>query len=353
MTAKLRREATLPVAEEDLTPEFLSQALGHTIAALAPSGAIRGTGTKLFFDVTYVDPDADGPSSICVKGGFGEQVRAFGVAEAYVLEAIFYGNIAARTTLRLPTCYYAAIDNSRSQGIVILENLRNTGYTFGEPTQPWTPDAVAAGLEQQAKWHAATWNTAADAQGLGLAVGSTSVRAAAPVLFSTEHVQRQRLVPELTALSAHLPDAAGFRLAFSTLWAWDDSQPLCLAHGDAHVGNTFLDTSGAPGFLDWQCPCLGPWSYDVAYFLVGALEIADRREHQEELLRGYLRNLKAHGGPHLSYEEAFEAYRRSSLHGTFWALTPPEMQPIDRVSVMAERHVAAVVDLDTFGALGI
>ena len=180
----LQRVAALPLAEEDLTPEFLGQALGHDIASLGPSGAIRGTGTKLFFDVTYTDADSDGPASICVKGGFGEQVRSFGVAEAYVLEAIFYGDIAARTTLRLPTCYYAAIDDQRTQGIVILEDLRGTGYTFGEPTQPWTPEAVAAGLEQQAMWHAATWNAAADAQGgLGLAVGSTSVRAAAPFLF--------------------------------------------------------------------------------------------------------------------------------------------------------------------------
>jgi len=350
----LQRVAALPLAEEDLTPEFLGQALGHDIASLAPSGTIRGTGTKLFFDVTYTDADSDGPASICVKGGFGEQVRSFGVAEAYVLEAIFYGDIAARTTLRLPTCFYAAIDDQRTQGIVILEDLRGTGYTFGEPTQPWTPEAVAAGLEQQAMWHAATWNAAADAQGgLGLAVGSTSVRAAAPFLFSAEHVDRQRSVPELAPLFTHLPDAVGFQAAFSALWAWDDAQNLCLAHGDAHVGNTFLDTAGAPGFLDWQCLCLGPWSYDVAYFLVGALEIADRREHQEELLRGYLKNLKAHGGPDLPYEQAFDAYRRSNLHGTFWALTPPEMQPIERVSIMAERHVAAVVDLDTFGALGV
>lgn len=77
------------------------------------------------------------------------------------------------------------------------------------------------------------------------------------------------------------------------------------------------------------------------------------REHQEELLRGYLTNLAANGGPTLRYGEAFDAYRRSSLHGTFWALTPPQMQPIERVSVMAERHVAAVVDFGTFGALGL
>lgn len=344
----LHRVANLPAREQELNATFLGEALGRKVSGLTQSGAIRGTGTKVFFDVSYADDEPGVPASVCVKGGFGEQVRSFGVAEAYVLEAIFYGEIADRTELRLPTCHYAAIDDARTQGIVVLEDLRTGGYTFGEPTRPWQPEAVAAGLEQQAIWHAATWGRALD-----LAVGSSSVRAAAPVLFSDAHVQRQRAVPELSALFAHLPDASGFAKAFDALWVWDDAQEHCLVHGDAHVGNTFLDAAGAPGFLDWQCPCLGPWSYDVAYFMVGALEIADRRDHQEELLRGYLGQLKAHGGPDLAYGDAFDAYRRSCLHGTFWALTPPEMQPIERVSVMAERHVAAVVDLDTFGAMGL
>jgi hypothetical protein len=101
--------------------------------------------------------------------------------------------------LRLPACHYAAIDDKRDQGIVILDDMRDGGFTFGEPTQPWSVERVAEGLEQQAIWHAATWGASTD-EGLGLAVGSTSVRAAAPMLFSEQHVERQRSVPELAPL---------------------------------------------------------------------------------------------------------------------------------------------------------
>lgn len=354
----LQHVDSLPLQVEELTPAFLSEALGREIITAKYSGVIGGTGTKVFFDLTYADSSSAAPARVCVKGGFGDQVRAFAVGQTYALEAIFYGDIAPRTQVRLPTCYYAAVDATHSQGIVILQDLRDCGYTFGDPTCPWTADAVAAGLEQQAIWHAATWGpktviTRQALGDLGLAVGSTTVRAAAQVMFSAEHVERQRSVPELAPLFARLPDAAGFRQAFGALWAWDDAQDHCMVHGDTHVGNTFLDAAGEPGFLDWQCACLGPWSYDVAYFLVGALDVADRREHQEELLRGYLGQLRAYGGPELDYDEAFDAYRRSNLHGAFWALAPAEMHPAEEVAVMTERYVAAALDLGTFQAFGL
>jgi hypothetical protein len=92
----LRRVPELPLREEDLTPAWLSGALRRDVTAISETGAIRGTGTKIFLDVKYADGDDAGPSSVCVKGGFGEQVRSFGLGEAYVLEATFYGEVAPR-----------------------------------------------------------------------------------------------------------------------------------------------------------------------------------------------------------------------------------------------------------------
>ncbi|MFE3002168.1 phosphotransferase [Nocardia sp. NPDC059246] len=338
---------------EDLTEAWFSAALGQPVEVATRRDVMWGTGTKVFFELEYRDAAAATalPTKVCVKGGFGTEVRAFGAGEAYIAEARFYGEVAPRLGLNLPRCWYAAVDVDAGQGVLILEDLRESGTTFGDPTEPWSADRVAAALEQQAIWHKATWGESA--AGSGLPVGSTSVRAAAPALLSEQHWNRQQSVPELAPLFDKMVDRAEMYQAFEQLWQIDDSSSLCLAHGDAHVGNTFIDAQGRPGFLDWQCPCLGPWSYDVAYFLVGALPIEVRQREQEQLLRLYLSALASGGGPQVRFDDAWLAYRRSSLHGFFWALTPPEMQPLARVAAMAERHVAAIEDLDTFSALAV
>jgi hypothetical protein len=340
----------LPLTVDEITPEWLSEALDTRVSSVTESSTIRGTGTKVFVDVTFEDDASPLPTSLCVKGGFGEEVRSFGTAEAYIVEARFYGSIAPGLDLRLPRCHYAAVDVERGQGIVILDDLREQGATFGEPTEPWSADRVAAALEQQARWHGGTWG-GAQLRDAGLSVGSSAVRVAAPMLFSAEHWAAQASIAEIPSLEGVLADREAMRAAFHRLWQLDDAGDLCLAHGDAHVGNTFIDSSGNPGFLDWQCPCLGPWSYDVAYFLVGALPVDVRRSVEKDLLREYLAALAAAGGPRIGYDDAWLAYRRSSLHGFFWAITPPVMQPVERVAAMAERHLAAIEDLETLAAL--
>jgi hypothetical protein len=97
---------------------------------------------------------------------------------------------------------------------------------------------------------------------------------------------------------------------------------------------------------------LGPWAYDVAYFIGGALSVQDRRGHEQSLLSGYLAALQAADGPVVSMDDAWPDYVRHTLHGFLWAATPAVMQPLERVVAMAERYAAAIEDHDTLAVLG-
>ena len=48
----------------------------------------------------------------------------------------------------------------------------------------------------------------------------------------------------------------------------------------------------------------------VAMFIVGALTVAHRREHEENLLRGYLEALAGYGGPRISFADAWASEAR-------------------------------------------
>ncbi len=93
-------------------------------------------------------------------------------------------------------------------------------------------------------------------------------------------------------------------------------------HGDTHTGNLYLDHDGRACFFDWEVVQTGNWAQDVAYHLATVLAVEDRRAHKRALVRHYLTELAAHGGPGLDFEEGWELYRRSFSYGyLLWVIT--------------------------------
>ncbi|MDT5364263.1 MAG: hypothetical protein QOC69_6025 [Mycobacterium sp.] len=343
---------SLPMDPEALTPDWFSAALGTRVETVSTNDVIWGTATKVLVHLRYADPNNGLPTEICVKGGFDERLRGMAdTNDAYRLEARFFGDLAGKLPVVLPQTFFCGITADEPQGIVVMEDLRDREARFGEPCDPLSTDEVAAGLETQARWHATTWG---DARTLApwLSTGSPSVRAAAQMLLSEGFWSYHRAQPQTPSIPAALDDRARVLRAFQMLWEYEDAQPGSLAHGDAHIGNTFILPDGTVGFLDWQGVCVAPWSYDVSYFIGGALSVADRRAHERDLLALYCSALAAAGGPSLDADDCWAAYRRHSLHGFLWAVTPPVMQSPERVQSMSERHLTAIEDLEPFALLG-
>jgi aminoglycoside phosphotransferase (APT) family kinase protein len=136
--------------------------------------------------------------------------------------------------------------------------------------------------------------------------------------------------------------------------------PSTYLHGDLHIANTYLTREGAMGVADWQTGLRGCWAHDYAYLLASAVEPAERRRIEHELLDFYLDRLAHHGGPSIPRHHAWEAYRRSTLYPYFaWIYTigrsrlQPRFQP-DEVSLTMIRRIAtAIDDLDSLGAVGL
>src|SRR5262249_4637379 len=128
----------------------------------------------------------------------------------------------------------------------------------------------------------------------------------------------------------------------------------CLTQGDAHLGNVFFEADGMPGLLDWQAYIHCHPMQDVAYFLVGALTIEDRRAQGRTLLDYYRGRRAAEGvvgAP--GADEIWLAYRRFALHGFAWTVTPIEFHPEPIIMAYAQRYGAAAADLQSLEALGL
>jgi hypothetical protein len=177
------------------------------------------------------------------------------------------------------------------------------------------------------------------------------VRNVADVFFTSAYWDAHFGGPDGPPAPDALLDRAAVDKAFRVLWALEDAAPPALSHGDPHIGNTYLDGSGRPAFLDWQGVCIAPPMDDVAYFIAGALTVADRRAHERDLVALYRDAVAASGGPVVDADADWLDYRQHHLHGFLWSLTGPKMQPRERVFAMSERHVAAITDHDTLALL--
>lgn len=353
MTQAEPRTTTLPFSVDELTPEWVGAALttkdGQVVVeAVDTTRIIWGSATKVFATLTYSVNDRDIPARLCIKGGFDERSRAFGLGPAYELEGHFYRDLAPGFAAEVPASYYSATE--RDQGVIIMEDLTARGAEFGQATDLWSVDDIATTLEVQAKWHAALWGSGRGER-TWLPVGAKAARDAFTVMLSPEVFHPLIERSEVPDLSAGLRDDARVRAGFAKLWEHDDAATHTINHGDAHFAQLYRVPGSAPAFLDWQTACLAPWAHDVSYFLGSALTIEDRRSRERELLRHYIDALAGHGGPHLDDEDAWYEYRLHTLHGFAWMCVPTVMQPSEVVEAMAHRYGAALEDHDPIGML--
>lgn len=350
---------SLPMSPSEVTLDWLRGALapataGCELVDMSIAREIEGTADKLILDLEWdCAPGPDGPpTSACLKAGFRTGARDI-AGRGYINEARFYDQIAPQLPLALPRCWYAGVSTEPAQGIVILDDLTVQGCRFGDPFSPISADLVATGLEKQAAWHAATWG----GQLLGgldwLPIGSPIVQLFYEAGLS-ESLWDQRLIdlPD-DVVPEEMTDRHRIRRGLEAMVAYNTTGPLCLLHGDGHLGNIYVDADDSVGFVDWQIVYRGRWAYDVAYFIVGSMDPADRRAHERDLLVHYADALAANGVPRSAIGDVWEQYRREHLHGFMWAFLPAGYPTLDWSAVMGRRYATAALDHDTLGALRV
>ncbi|KAI0395963.1 kinase-like domain-containing protein [Xylariaceae sp. FL0594] len=331
----------LPTVADEVTPEWLSSVLGVEVKSLSRTRELPGTASKLY--VTAVT-DKKGEMKLCVKGGFNPEFikQMPWITMIYQREVEFFNRIALQlTSMQLPRAWWAG--HSPSQGIVVMEDLDARGCQFGNPVEAWPVSRVREGVEQLAALHAKTWGVRpADYPWLT----SDYDQAILTLMENFDVIVRG---PDRPTVQEHLLNQARVTAALKKHYASRNPRFRCLLHGDAHVGNTYID-AGSPRFLDWQMIHIGSAFHDVAYFVGGALSIEDRRAHEWEILDHYLATLARLGvkgaatNLRISDEEVRTEYRKSFLAGIGWIMCPYEMQPRDCVHAMAVRYAAALDD---------
>ena len=217
------------------------------------------------------------------------------------------------TGVRTLRSVYADIDPATQHGVVITEDMVAQGersWTATAPTHPTKPPRRSA---EFARLHAATW---ADSRYI-------DVPWLAPRLGRVLEVWGESKTIEIIARNLDSErDAHRLVDAYRDLAAEAASGTWCVIHGDAHVGNLFLDAAGSASLVDWQLVQRGKWYFDVGYHIASTLTVEERRSSERDLLRHYLDALASHGVTPPSWDDAWHAIAGGMLHGYFlWGIT--------------------------------
>jgi len=335
-----------------LSPRWLTAALsprfpGIDVTTVTPGPVISRVSTNARFHIECAGGVPDGLSpDLCAKGYFGDSGRLS--RQAGEPEARFYRDLAAATGVRTLQCVYADVDATTHHGVVITHDVVVEGGSFLDARSDYTPDQVAESLAELAKLHAATWGHpgCADASWLaprlgrileGRGLAEIQGNFAGPVGGGVPQEVRdaQRLVDAYRVLAADVASAASWTVV----------------HGDAHVGNLFLDGASRPSFVDWQLVQRGTWDLDVGYHIASSLQVEDRRRTERDLLRHYLDRLTAGGVAAPSWDDAWLAMRRGIVHGFFlWGITLKVEPAI--ISTLLHRLGTAAADHDALSTIG-
>jgi aminoglycoside phosphotransferase (APT) family kinase protein len=342
-----RVPAPIPVEVADVTREWLEGALrtrapGTSLRGIDVVDAHSGTTGRARVALTHDDPRL--PRSVFVKlPPFDAGQRAFVNAQGMgVAEARFYGEIARDVPVRHPRPWFAAHDGA-DRYVMVLEDLGAAGARYPAQHDPDLLTFTERLIDAFGALHAAFWASPRFAPDGDLAWVERRTRgygSAAPlVTFAVEQLGERLPDASRRLADVYLPRADGVAALLSR------GTPT-LVHGDAHLGNLFVDGT-TPGFLDWAMVSGAPGVRDVAYFLGSSVPTELRRVHERRLVARWCERL-AEGGVRLDADAAWDQYRVHLVTAWLAAIITAAMgshwQPIEVGMGATQRADASIAD---------
>lgn len=350
-----RSELTwIPQNWDEITPEWMTAALQrhHPGAEVGKVTVVeRDDGTNRRGRISIAYAAGSGPEVVFVKAeGAHRDVHARN-GNLFNEPELFASGVPL--PVDHPLAYHVVIDRPALDYLIVMEDVTRRGGDPRDSTRPMTVEQVEHGVRSLARLHATYW---------GVSIETRPELSWLQTWKATEGWLaglRPRIPVGLERAGDLLPEAVASCAAEDLLGHWVravstyEVGPVTLLHADAHIGNTYVLPNDDVGFLDWQVTRRGNWSQDVAYFLVGALTVEDRRANEQGLLDAYLDALDV-PLDRPTADEAYTRYRASHPYGLAIWLSTLGSDGYQRREVslaLAERYAAAFVDWDSPDAL--
>jgi hypothetical protein len=336
--------AAVAAAVDDLTPAWLSSALGRDVAAVEAERVGTGQiGASYRLHLTW-----DGPPTLVAKLAAGDDEARARVADGYRAEVRFYTELASTVRVRTPRCWYGAVADDGRTFTLLLDDLAPA--VPGVQVDGCTVAQATAAVENLAGLHAPRWCDPTLS-----VLGSMAFDAGAAAFVG--EVMQQGVGQFVERYAGHLDgaDVTTLRQAADVTPAFLAARPerFALLHGDYRLDNLMFGEE--VHVVDWQTLTVGLPGRDLAYFLGTSLRTADRRAHEEDVVAAYHRHLGIDG---YALDDCMDDYRVGMFQGPMITVLGAVFATAERSEradgmflAMARRSCAAIRDLRSLDAL--
>ena len=303
--------AVIPASIDEVTPQWLTDALGLEVSAVTADRIAEDSGFASFLYRVRLTGNDELPETVIVKlPGTPEARGAMEMLGGYRRELEFYRRVAGRAPMAAPRVHVAEMGDSAGEFVLVMEDL--AGWTNADHLAGLSMAQARLAIAGLAGLHAWSVDPAnAIPTDVFPNLDSPAAREvflpvfelAWPVYLEHAGVPVPPSVAELaerfTDYASQALDVLGGR--------------TMLLHGDIRADNLFF-SGDAMKVVDFQFTCYGAGAADVAYLVSQGLPSDVRRGHDRELLREYLAELARHGVTDYSFDEAWRDYRMATAY---------------------------------------
>lgn len=294
----------IPATIEDVTPKWLSQALGEPVDRLE----IADIGSGVGLASTVYRASIDGDRSVIVKLIATEETAHFtsSMLRMYAREVLFYRELADICPVKVPSCSYSDLNEAEDGFVLIIEDMGDLRPGDQVGTMP-TADVEAA-IDGLAAWHSHWWRDADRFAGSGAAVpiNGPIYPAVLPVVFGPG---LEKLSTELVLDPAVLQIGSRWEPSLLEMLDGLHSGPTTLLHGDWRGDNMMFDPDGALAMVDFQLTGVGTAAYDLAYFVTQSIEPEQASQNERAWFDRWTNGLVSAGIPEADIETLWDQYR--------------------------------------------
>jgi len=358
-----------PIRAEDVTSEWLTATLqahgclgegtvrAFTITELAETTSVLGDLVRFELELEGAPPEA--PRSVIAKFAVvAEENRALAmILGHYRREVGFYRELAGEASLPVPACYHARFDPETHDFVLLLEDLAD--LELGDQLLGCSRDDAVRSATCVARMHARWWEDERldTIEWLPSLDDEVHVVGVPPAFDAGWANARDYLGVALTSSVVELGDR--FSAAIPELLRRLSEPPRTLVHGDFRLDNLFFGPGPTRDLrvVDMQLVMSARGPYDIAYLCSQSLPIDERREYEEDLVRGYWGALTEAGVEGYGLDQCWEDYRLATLFCFVYPvvlmggldLGNPRSHELERT--IFERSTTAITELDAMELL--
>ncbi len=305
-------------------------------------------GDNARFTLQYTGEPCDAPASVIIKFPAEDETarQMAGLQGAYYNEVMFYRHLAQQTEMRTPIIYANEVSEDRMLFITAMEDLAPA-----EPGNQLIGESIEhtrVAMTEAAKLATAFYNnpTAGQHDFVMNQVRDDGGEFGQALLQQNWPGFLQRFGVGITEELRHFGETyVSNHMRFASF-----SGDRTIAHGDFRSENILFDGDKAC-IVDWQTTSYASPLTDLAYFMGGSVEIADRRNWERDIVKEYSEIL-AGLGLDLGYDACWEQYREQAMHGLMITIlgasfTEPAERSDAMFLTMIQRHLQHCVDLDS------